>query len=607
MLLLLLSGCEADKRKEAATHPGFSTAGVNAAKPVTEQTATFVKEATAEATHVQAALPRPAGKPPTSYLALRRAIAAAAPYFRPRAKMGSEILLGPLRSIEEGGGALAELDLALTEGDEDGARKALTQVIRALRLIDNELTLEAVPPEVALQTLSDAAYDLGLRVAEAYPGVPASPEAVLADTRGHLEGMAAITRALMKRVEGTPVGKSAEAPSRTLLTQIAAMQRRVDGVSHAHALTRRAELIVATGPIGVSARRLGQALGVKVDLPHRARRPQANNGLEEPIHALVLPAARHDPRSGDGKVLARLGGQLFVDRRLSKNSQRACIDCHQPAYAYGDHVARSPSLDPSQPLKRNTPGLLYTSVHAAQLWDGRHASAETQALRVIGTHAEMGLDEAELVKVVAKDDGYRAQLEKAGVKLGPEAIARALVTFEIEHLTPGQSPLDRFARGEAELSPEVAAGFDLFVGKARCARCHVPPLFGGSRPPDFSTAVYAVLGVPATPEAKNLDADPGRGEVTKRPLDQGAFKTPTVRNAHRTAPYFHHGAYATLAEVVDFYDRGGGAGLGLEVAHQDPDVTKLDLTAEEKKTLLAFIEQGLADPNMPPRPEPPSD
>jgi len=460
-LLALFGGCECDERKQAATHPGFSTAGVNATKPSTEQTAAFVKEATAEATHLDKALPRPAGAPSESYFALRRAVAAASPYFRPRAKTGAAILLGPVRSVDGDDGALGELDRALTQGDEAAAREALAQVIRALRRIDNELTLEGVPPEAALRALSDAAYHLGLRFAEAYPGVPASPRAVLADLRGHLDGMAAITRAVMRRVDGTPLAKPAEAPSRELLKQIGALRRRLDGAADAHALIGRAQLIVATGALGVAARQLAVALGAEVKLPHLAQRPQADNGLEEPVHALLLP----DGDAGRGEPLA-----------------------------------------------------------------------------------------------------------------------------------PGQSPLDRFARGEGELTGELQRGFDLFVGKARCARCHVPPFFGGARPPDFSVAVYAVLGLPETPEAKSLDDDPGRGEVTERPRDRHAFETPSIRNLHRTAPYFHHGGYPTLADVVDFYDRGGGTGLGLEVPNQDPDVVKLDLSPAEKQALLAFLERGLADP-----------
>ena len=112
----------------------------------------------------------------------------------------------------------------------------------------------------------------------------------------------------------------------------------------------------------------------------------------------------------------------------------------------------------------------------------------------------------------------------------------------------------------------------------------------------LSIALFAVLGVPATPAGKALDPDPGRGAVTGRPRDASAFKTPTLRNVDRTAPYFHNGAFPTLESVGDFYDKGGGRGLGLAVPAQDPEVRKLDLTAAEKKALLRFLRVALADP-----------
>jgi cytochrome c peroxidase len=182
-----------------------------------------------------------------------------------------------------------------------------------------------------------------------------------------------------------------------------------------------------------------------------------------------------------------------------------------------------------------------------------------------------------------------------------EVAAAALAAFEAWYLTPASSPLDRFARGEEKaLSTEERAGFDVFAGKGRCARCHVPPLFGGSYPSDFSTPIFAALGVPDSPAGKALDPDPGREGVSHRPRDRGAFKTPTVRDAAKTAPYFHNGAFPTLEAVVDFYDKGGGKGLGLEVPNQDPEVRPLKLTAAEKRALLRFLRHSLSDAGLAP-------
>jgi cytochrome c peroxidase len=191
--------------------------------------------------------------------------------------------------------------------------------------------------------------------------------------------------------------------------------------------------------------------------------------------------------------------------------------------------------------------------------------------------------------VVASDpayaDGFRARFEDG---VTPGNIGLALAAFEARELVPGEAPIDRFARGDdGALSADERAGLDVFAGKGRCARCHVPPVWSGSRPPDFTAPIFAVLGVPSAPGTTVLDADRGRGA--------GDFRVPTVRNVTRTAPYFHNGRYATLDQVVDFYDRGGGKGVGVDVM-QDPEIRPLHLSADEKRLLLVFLRQALTDP-----------
>lgn len=168
--------------------------------------------------------------------------------------------------------------------------------------------------------------------------------------------------------------------------------------------------------------------------------------------------------------------------------------------------------------------------------------------------------------------------------------------------TRAEAPIDRFARGdEKALSDEDRKGFDVLAGKGRCTRCHAPPLFGVRRAPDFKVPVFAVVGVPVSPAGKKLDPDPGRSGVTHEAADQGAFPVPTLRNADRTAPYFHNGAFPTLESVVDLFDEGGGRGLGLEVPNAHPDVRKLALTADEKRALLHFLRGALTGPAKPSR------
>jgi cytochrome c peroxidase len=132
------------------------------------------------------------------------------------------------------------------------------------------------------------------------------------------------------------------------------------------------------------------------------------------------------------------------------------------------------------------------------------------------------------------------------------------------------------------------------MGKALCATCHFPPTFNGVVPPRYLETESEVLGVPtrfpALPgTALSLDPDPGRHHVHYAPIFRNAFKTPTVRNAELTAPYLHNGGMETLEDVMDFYNAGGGAGLGLDVPNQTLPSDSLGLTRREMDDVIAFM------------------
>lgn len=141
--------------------------------------------------------------------------------------------------------------------------------------------------------------------------------------------------------------------------------------------------------------------------------------------------------------------------------------------------------------------------------------------------------------------------------------------------------------GEEKFNLDEIAGFNLFTGKAKCATCHFIPLTNGTVPPSFMKSESEVLGVPDA--TKKLDADLGKFELTKAAIHRNSFKTPTVRNIELTAPYMHNGVFKTLEEVVNFYNEGGGNGLGFNLQNQTLPEDKLKLTALEKKQLIAFM------------------
>jgi cytochrome c peroxidase len=150
-------------------------------------------------------------------------------------------------------------------------------------------------------------------------------------------------------------------------------------------------------------------------------------------------------------------------------------------------------------------------------------------------------------------------------------------------------------RGDkSQLTQEQKLGFNLFMGKAKCGTCHFMPLFNGTVPPAFKKIESEVIGVPKTKAGKILDDDEGRYAIYNLAPYRNAFKTVTVRNAEFTAPYMHNGVYNTLEEVVDFYNKGGGTGLGLTVDNQTLPFDKLNLDSKEQKAIVAFM-KSLSD------------
>jgi len=537
------------------------------------------------------AMPRGRGDDNGHYLELRRALAAGAPLWRRPESLGGEVVFGPLRSRDESGGALLRLDAALVAGDAAAAGPEMASIQRALRLFESEASRIPPAPRVVAQTASLAAYELGALALESSQGLPEGPAAVLADLRGTLDYIAAAAAVLADAA--SPGAKAELSAALDLVTRL---RTRLDVAKTSNDLHDRASFVLDTGHLGAALRRLAKAAGLPARLPYQ---PRFSRGAQadEPISALTLPAGR--PFSEAESSLGRI---LFFDKRLSKNNSRSCATCHAPERGFADGLARPPSLDPAVTL-RHTPTLLYAPLSAAFLWDGRALTPERQALGVIHARAEMGRSDAELEKAMRAAGDLRPLFDALPTP-GPTAqnVARALAAFESSALVPADAPIDLFARGdEAALSTLERRGLDVFAGKGRCARCHIPPSFGGSRPTDFAVPVFATIGVPDRPSGKTLDPDPGRGAITGRPADERAMKTPTLRDIARTAPYFHHGAFPTLEDVVDLYDRGGGKGIGLSVANQDPDVRPLSLSADERAALLAFLRTALLDRAPPER------
>jgi cytochrome c peroxidase len=108
-------------------------------------------------------------------------------------------------------------------------------------------------------------------------------------------------------------------------------------------------------------------------------------------------------------------------------------------------------------------------------------------------------------------------------------------------------------------------------------------------PPFYSDNEFEVIGVPKVKNGKEIDLDSGRAATAHNPIYMHAFKTVGIRNIDKTAPYMHNGVFNTIDEVLDFYNKGGGAGLGIDIPNQTLPFDSLQLNKEELNNLKKFI------------------
>ncbi|SOD79145.1 cytochrome c peroxidase [Spirosoma fluviale] len=287
-----------------------------------------------------------------------------------------------------------------------------------------------------------------------------------------------------------------------------------------------------------------------------------------------------------------LGRLLFFDPILSGNNARSCASCHQPERAFTDGRVRSRSFKGRKQVLRNAPTLINAGLQNAQFYDSRALYLEDQAHDVLSNAHEMRTSPHEVVAKLSSSATYRKMFAEAFPNgLTAPAVRNALAAY-IRSLTGLNARPDRYLRGDSvALSAEEMLGFNLFLGKARCATCHFFPIFNGFVPPHYEKTESEIIGVPRSPKTRNarLDADIGKFGTYQKNLHRFAFKTPTVRNVALTAPYMHNGVYKTLEQVVDFYNRGGGRGIGIPLDGQTLPDAPLNLTSVEQKAVVAFL------------------
>ncbi len=281
-----------------------------------------------------------------------------------------------------------------------------------------------------------------------------------------------------------------------------------------------------------------------------------------------IPFPKDNPHT---RLSENLGRTLFFDPRLSGSNWISCATCHNPAFSWGDGLAKGIGSG-MKSLGRRTPTILNLAWGELMMWDGRFDSLESQALAPVSEEGEMNLPHDRMLQKLQAIPGYVELFAKAFPDEGltTSTVAKALATFE-RTVVSGTAPFDRWIKGnEKAISSEAKMGFEIFNGKALCSKCH-----SGWR---FTDDSFHDIGL--------ADEDKGRGKILPDiEVMQHAFKTPTLRNVDHRGPYMHDGSEVTLEDVVEFYNQGGKSKRPSISEHIRP----LRLSEKEKSDLVEFL------------------
>ncbi|MGI8744016.1 MAG: cytochrome-c peroxidase [Bryobacteraceae bacterium] len=259
-----------------------------------------------------------------------------------------------------------------------------------------------------------------------------------------------------------------------------------------------------------------------------------------------------------------LGKKLFFETRVSADGKVSCASCHNPDHGFADARVRSAGVF-GREGERHAPSLVGRASGALEFWDGRAATLEDQVVEPIKNPLEMDTTLNAVVTRLGSDPAY------AGLTI--ESVTQALASY-VRTIRSEDSRFDRYLTGAPSgFSDTEREGLRLFRDRARCYICHA-----GN---NLTDEMFHNTGVAWR---KGRLEDEGRARVTGKASDRGAFKTPTLREVAKTAPYMHDGSMKTLEDVIEFYDRGGNANPNL-----DENLVPLHLSKADKEALLAFL------------------
>ena len=276
--------------------------------------------------------------------------------------------------------------------------------------------------------------------------------------------------------------------------------------------------------------------------------PQVDTDVDWQEMAALPAHAPAPPENPFSEPKAALGKKLFNDPTLSRSGQIACASCHEADMAFADGRRVSFGHD-RQSGRRNAPSLVMSGYSTALFWDGRGGNLEQQAMHPIVDPVEMAFDIPQLLQRLNTDTAYREQFAQV---FGPGPIttqqtAQALATFQRTLVSATRNtPFEQLLRGRPQrMSEEQLYGLHLFRTKARCMNCHFGPTLSDEQFHNVGLSYYG-----------RKYEDLGRYEVTRKPEDVGAFRTPSLRLLMKTGPWMHNGLFVNMEGTLAFYNMG---------------------------------------------------
>ena len=287
---------------------------------------------------------------------------------------------------------------------------------------------------------------------------------------------------------------------------------------------------------------------------------------------MIIPG--NNPMTVEG---VSLGRRLFYDTILSGDNTQSCGSCHVPAFNFSDNGKQFSEGITGDIGTRNAQSVINIGWMTELFWDGRAKGVEAQALGPVPNPIEMHLKWTDAVVKLNQHAEYPDLFFSAfGTRdIDSNLVVKAIAQFE-RTMISANSKWDRYLRGEVSLSQAEAQGFEIFfTEKGDCFHCHATILFTDNLPHNNGL--------------DSIFTDLGYGEITKNPLDNGKFKTPTLRNIIFSAPYMHDGRFETLEEVIDFYSEEVKWSPTIDPLMKKVNQGGVKLTDQQKQNMVAFI------------------